>query len=779
MPSESDFFSRRDFLAGAGALAATTLLSPSRAAAASSPLGNSPLGDSPLGDSPLGDWIDDDFGLPAWHYTGPLRFPGSPVFENTPMLPDDPFFLTGNYRLTLFAHSSGALQVLTGERAWGRMNQGPIPFSGANTASVEIAGSKHALIGLDEPAAAAADKRFGIGFARYDYTLPSALAVTRLISVMPSTRVNEGVSAFLLQIRLRNTGQQPLGMHYEEAIAARYQQILAAWDEDRGAVAYSPDPAQQIGGSTAFVSFTLHPKRLLAFPTSGQMSHLEQFPPALFVHSADTQARPFAVKDPNGDTWLGTRWNGTLQPGQQQNLACIIGYTRDISAASIHNLAAQLQSASTREIALGSAFGDAWRAKIPAYVNEADLTLRREMRWNTAVLEQMAKWREYYDETIMPQGTDYDFKWGMVGSMRDQAQHALPLCHTNPAIARSTLRFIMKRTVPDGEIKLNDGGFGWSPSGPQQTSDQQLYFFMLLTEYLRVTGDASVLTETIGYYPLNCSGRDTGLAHVRQAFLYLRDRVGVGQHGIVKRWNSDWNDMFFWWPSNHPYNDVFPIAESHMNSAMAIVILGDLATQLDAHAPEAADVSAALREYRTQLSDAFMRDLGDRTFPRRAWTWTNTALGEQDMWLEPQGFTLLNPDFPADRKRRLYAELEQRLLAGESQGARQIEKPVVEPGTPQGSRENGGFWYALNGPLILGVSTFDQAAAESLLRRITFAHYAETFPNYWTGHWSGSDSLDSALLKTNGLAQMIPWCAHAHAWPLYCWLRLRELPRST
>ena len=141
----------------------------------------------------------------------------------------------------------------------------------------------------------------------------------------------------------------------------------------------------------------------------------------------------------------------------------------------------------------------------------------------------------------------------------------------------------MKRTVPDGEIKLNDEGFGWSPSGAQQTSDQQLFFFLLLAEYLRVTRDASVLRDELGYYPLNCSGHDTGLAHVRQAFLFLRDRIGVGPHGIVRRWNSDWNDMFFFWPTTMPYNRMFELGESHMNSAMAIAILGDLSTVPDAH----------------------------------------------------------------------------------------------------------------------------------------------------------------------------------------------------
>ena len=765
MTSKDDLLTRRDFLAAAGALTAVAFVPPALAAAAA---------------SPLGQWIDDGFGLPAYHYTGPLRFPSSPIYDNAPMLPDDPYFLLGNYRVTLFAHASGALQLLTGERAWARMNQarmnqGEPPFSGAYQATVEIDGNKHSLIGIDEPAALAATKRFGVGFARYDYTPSPSLSVARRISVVPSTKLGEGTSAFLVEVHLRNTGPQPLTLHYSESILAHYQPIFAPWDNDQHEVAYTAEPPVE-DGRALIVRFTPHPKRRLAFPPPGQMSRLEQLPPALFVSSADTNTVPVATEAGSPDAWIGIQSSGVLPPGEDRRLAFVIGYSRDANSA-MRELAAQLAPpvAGSAHDALGSAFGADWAKKIPAFPNEPDPILRREMRWNAAVLEQMATWREYYDETIIPQGTIYDYTWGMVGSMRDQAQHALPFCHTNPAIARSTLRFIMKRTLPDGNILLNDGGFGWSPSGAQQTSDQQLFFFLLLAEYLRVTRDVSVLTDPIGYYPLENSGRDTGLAHVRQAFLFFRDRVGVGTHGIVLRWNSDWNDMFGWWPSAHPYNDVFVVSESHMNSAMAVVILADLADRLDAaQLPESAEFIASLREYRAQLHDAFMRDLGDRAFPRRAWAWLNESLGENEMWLEPQGFTLLIPEFPADRKRRLYAELEHRLLVGEAMGPRQIEKPVVEPGTPQGSRENGGFWYALNGPVILGLATFDRPAAEDLLRRMTFANYARSFPDYWTGQWSASDSLDSSLLKTNGLSSAIPWCAHAHAWPLYCWLRLRE-----
>lgn len=763
MASEDGLLTRRGFLEGAaGAFVAASFVP--GVWAAGEP-------------ASLGGWHDDGFGLPCYRYTGALRFPSSPVENDTTMLPDDPVFLLGNNRLTLFAHASGLYQVVTGERSWGRVNQGDSRWSGSNQAVIEFGGAKHNLIGLDEPAAVSAEKYFGVGFARYDYTPGRSLKVRRVLSVAPSVKVDGGSSAFLVQVRLHNTGTEPIEVRYAETTRAQYQQLFATWSTDPGEVTYTPQPSKQLGADVVQVSFIAKPRRKLAFPPAGQMSRLEQFPPSLFVKSLSTEAHLLSQNDAAGHPCIGVSCTVTLKPGEQRDVAFVTGYSRDVSSSAIDALTSGFHPASVE--ALGSAFGADWQKALPAFSDEKDAALRREMRWNAAMLAAMATWREYYDETIIPQGTVYDYIWGVAASSRDMAQQALPMCHINPAVARSTLRYIMKRILPDGEVKLNDQGFGWVGSGAQQTSDQQLFFFLLLAEYLRVTRDTSILTDEIEYYPRECSGRDTGLAHVRQAFLFLRDRVSVGSHGIVRRWNSDWNDMFFFWPTSMPYNRMFESGESHMNSAMAIVILGDLATTIDSlHDSAATELTAAMREYRTQLNEAWMADLGDRKFPRRAWTDNKSSLGDDNMWLEPQGFALLIPEFSTERKRQLYAEVERRLLAGEAMGARQIETPVTQPGTPPGSRENGGFWYALNGPLVLGVATFDPQAAEGLMRRMTFANYARAFPNYWTGQWTASDALDSALLKTNGLSENIVFCAHAHAWPLYCYLRLRSTSRT-
>jgi hypothetical protein len=221
---------------------------------------------------------------------------------------------------------------------------------------------------------------------------------------------------------------------------------------------------------------------------------------------------------------------------------------------------------------------------------------------------------------------------------------------------------------------------------------------------------------------------------------------------------------------------------------MAVVILGDLATVLDsvkptlpASAADVATLTGAMREHRARLLQAYLTDWGSRPFPRRIYVRPGESFGEDEMWLEPQGFTLLIPELPATRKRALFAEIERRVMQGEALGARQIEKPKAHPGWEPGSRENGGFWYALNGPLILGVDTFDHETAMALLKRMGYSNYARRFPSYWAGQWSAADNLESSLLPTEGLPDQTwtysdgpVYCAHAHAWPLYCYYRLRE-----
>jgi len=584
----------------------------------------------------LGRWLDDEHGLPCYRYLGPLSFRTAMKNGQPARLPDDPFFLLGNYRLTLFVHASGRYQLITGERAWARMNRGDAPGTGANAAAVVVDGVRHELVGLDQPAAIEAEKVFGVGYARYGYRLGPSLTVTRTISVLPSRKPGDGTSAFLVTVRLRNGGASTLNLSYSESVRPNYEPILMEGAAERRLAKFTQAVARDDAAGIIRAETKARGVRRLSFAPRGQMARLDGAPPALFLKAS----APIRLSS-EGDQF-GVRCDVEVDANGEKEITFVVGYSHDPALEAIEALAARLLGAGD--------FGAAWQKAIPGFDDEPDAELRREMRWDAAVLEAMATYKEYYDETVVPQGTVYDYMWGAMLSNRDFAQHALPLCHTNPALARSVLRFIMKRMVPDGEIKLSDEGYGWAAHGPMLTSDQQLYFFMLLAEYLRATGDRSILSEDIAYYPLECSGKGSGRDHVRRAFLFLRDRIATGSHGLVRLWNSDWNDMFYWWPNEIAYNVMFLNAESHMNSAMAAVILGDLASVL----PEGDELTAAVREYRGEILSAYLRDWGSRPFPRRAYVRGEEAYGDGDMWLEPQGFTLLIPEVDRDRKGRLW-----------------------------------------------------------------------------------------------------------------------------
>jgi cellobiose phosphorylase len=227
-----------------------------------------------------------------------------------------------------------------------------------------------------------------------------------------------------------------------------------------------------------------------------------------------------------------------------------------------------------------------------------------------------------------------------------------------------------------------------------------------------------------------------------------------------------------------------------MNTAMALVFLDEIWKPFDFFVISddeqeenlrIAKLSASIERYRDDLLNAYLKDWEGRDYPRRLYVNDSLVFGEDQMFLEPMGFTLQIRELSVEKKQMLYNRIKEKLLQNEVLGARQQEKPVDYDILPGGSRENGGFWWALNGPLIIGVNTFNHAEAWELFKNMTFANYADNFPEYWSGHWSASDNIDSSLLPTEGLPdQAYIWsetpvyCAHAHAWPLYCYYKLTE-----
>lgn len=740
----------------------------------------------------IGTWDWDDAGLPTYDYTGGFPFHAKDKLGRDAGMSDDPCFILGNYRLTLFVHASGMVQFITGERGWARLNHGGKNRGWNRTmlsvASGGVAAVTQVLAGGDVRAEPNSEQTYGVGYSRSVFHLQNGLTVTRVLAVKPSAHLHEGNPCFLIAATLTNHGPDAVSARYREEVLANYVMMN---DQDASPadqrVEYIPrskvDPARGL----ATTDFSFRSVKLLVPPECPDDAYTHDIaPPLLFLKAESTVGATTTVEtrsDGVGEILSGET-EVTLEPGESRTVRFVIGLSFARDDASIDaQITELLAEAEVRDGA--GPFSSQWRKLLPNFDGEQDPILRREMTWNTYTLEAMATYSQYFRETFIPQGSVYAYHLGQSASNRDHLQHALPMMFTNPSLAKSCIRHAMKHSLHDGEIKRQTIGFGYSDPGIYMESDPQLYMFMAVAEYLRITGDHAFLNETVDYYPMEMRRSEKVLTLLTKHFIYLRDTVGTGKHGLVKMLNSDWSDSFF---HRHSPNIYRLFAESHMNSTMALAVLPPFIRELkraSQHLPNptlADDLIGGLNAYHDALHVAVMQDMEGRTFAPRCY------LGEHDepelkfgmdhLCLEAQPFLLQIEEFPFERKRRLFHEIRTRVLDMEKSGARTREVPIWDR---EGRGEDGGIWWAHQGPLLVGVATFDREAALRLLRRFTFHVIAENYPDYWLGHWTSADSFESTLSNREGLYHswtdraFQPFCAHSHAWMLYSYFRIREL----
>ena len=65
--------------------------------------------------SPIGDWKTDAAGLPCFEYVGSVPYKATLANGDSVKLDSAPWFVLGNYQLTLFTHVSGQYELITGQ----------------------------------------------------------------------------------------------------------------------------------------------------------------------------------------------------------------------------------------------------------------------------------------------------------------------------------------------------------------------------------------------------------------------------------------------------------------------------------------------------------------------------------------------------------------------------------------------------------------------------------------------------------------------------------------
>lgn len=462
--------------------------------------------------APVAKWGETPAGMPYVQYTG--SFTAGDVST-------DPYFLLGNYRMNLLTHVSGTYQLMSGERVWARFNADPDrPDYGRNRAVLKIDDKSYELVGNnDQTSSDDYAVTSGIGFTRYDYVLDGGVKCSRMISVMPSENVNEGRPSFLLTVTLRNTSNSTLKVTYEEVLSPCFipvsEQNLAVSERS-----YRYDYTTGISFRCVTATFDPVVQKYVRWTEDGAPTMFENAPKSLFMYSSDAFIRVldsgiYAVLD-----------DVKIRPGQTRTFEVVVG----IADGDVKKNADEMLKVA--EEGQFGAFASLWKAKMPDLKAERDNARRREMYWNAHALEASAVYDSFFGETFVPSGADVTYRHGRKLSTLDHIQAVLPLCYTDPALAKSALRFVMKHSDQFGRIADGSLGSGHMLPSSSEHCELQASLFHAVSEYLRITGDTAFLEDFFEVRPFGKSTFTSPMQVLESCFFFLRDEYLAEDSGL-------------------------------------------------------------------------------------------------------------------------------------------------------------------------------------------------------------------------------------------------------
>lgn len=826
---------RRTFLELAGVGLANTLAPRTLLATQAAPQirpgnqGPEPAATGDYGSGHFGRWQTDAHGLPAYRYTcdqltDPLAvLPVDKAWRS----PTDHMHQVGNDRLVAVASNYGHLQIRQDEGGPKFLND-YLPEEDRYGAGIGFLADDNGFVlsTYYTGAATTFDRIFGMGYlqkrvAAKAYVVDQILFAPRgddpvLISQVTITNQSAqtvrprwveywGCQNYQFSYRsLMESGVltgAPIAVKRRREFAARFSHHFRKLPGGKGLLetqtflGRSPDEeiawqkTQESLGAKSTGFFGGPPAPLAPGASMEDLS-----PPATFLVSLDAPADNFAthckqffggsIDRPHG---MATSLNNdlsaegpesafllermlVLKPGESRTISFLYGYLPERFSAD--ELIAKYSAEPARHWAQSCA---KWKSAAPVFSTPAHPWVEREAVWSSYYLRSGLTYDNFFREHILSQGASYQYLAGLQGAARDPLQHVLPFLFTDPAIVCSVLRYTLKEIQLDGSIPYAMVGHGVPMPCVYQPSDLQLWVLWVATEYVLATRDQEFLQERIPLYPRQDPRPDdpTVLDLLDRCFTHFTSAIGVGQHGLQRLYNGDWNDSIVYTHlTPEQRKEEFPVGESVLNAAMAAYVLDYYAEMLDGvghHEPAARARNKAKGQREAVSAQWYGR------WYRRAWLDDELGwVGEKQMWLEPQPWALIGGCVPQDKIATLMATIDELMRRPSPIGAMLQSQPDPTMKDEPGTGTNGGIFYAINGTLIWALSLTDGEMAWDEWQKNTLARHAEVYPDKWFGIWSGPDAYHSSLsTQPGGTGVDFPVLnMHAHAWPLYASVKL-------
>lgn len=781
------------------------------------------------GSGHFGHWRKDLHGLPAYRYTcNQLTDPHAilPVDKEWES-PTNHIHQVGNDRLVAVASNYGNIQVRQDEGSPKFLND-YCPEQSRYGGGIGFLADDHglALSTYYTGAADSFDRVFGMGylqkrvtarqytvnqviFAPYgdDPVLVSQVTITNHSSQTVKPRWVEYWGCSNYQFSYRSLmesgvlGGSPSAVERRRDLSARFKHTFHAMEGGKGLLETQTflgrTPQEEQIWQQTQASLTAKPTGFFGGPTPPLPagSSMEDFsPPPTFLASLDAPIDGYAtdatrffsggIEHPQGVSTplandLSTQGPESafflerqlaLKPGESRTLYFLYGYLPQ--GFSVEVLVAKYAG---DPASLWSRSSSQWKRTAPMFRTPAHPWVEREALWSSYYLRSGFTYDNFFREHILSQGAGYQYQAGLQGAARDPLQHVLPLIFTDPQIVRQVLRYTLKEIQSDGSIPYAVVGHGVPMPCVYRPSDLQLWVLWVASEYVLATRDREFLQERIPLYPRQEALPDdpTVLDLLSSSFTHLTTKIGVGQHGLLKLFNGDWNDSIVYTHLTPEQRaEVFPIGESVLNAAMAAYVFDYYARMLDyIEHPKFAEKS---REKAKKQRDAVRAQWCGHWY-RRAWLSEKLGwVGEKQMWLEPQPWALIGGCVPPNEVGTLVTTIDELARRPSPIGALLQSQPDPTMKDEPGTGTNGGIFVAINGTLIWALALVNGEMAWDEWQKNSLAHHAETYPDMWFGIWSGPDCYHSVLSKwPGGTGVNFPVLnMHSHAWPLYSAIKL-------
>ncbi len=284
-------------------------------------------------------------------------------------------------------------------------------------------------------------------------------------------------------------------------------------------------------------------------PTSGELTRTMTGDRSEFIGRNGSLGRPAAMSR----AWLAGRFGAALDAcgaiqvpfvladGGERQIVFRLGAATSVEQARALNLRLRKSGSARAALANVERF---WQQRLSAVQVQTpdpafDVLANGWLVYQTLVARYWAR-SGYYQS-----GGAYGF--------RDQLQDVMALVHVEPSLVRAHLLRAAARQYPEGDVQ-----HWWHPPSGRgvrtRCSDDYLWLPLACCRFVRVTGDASVLDETVtfisgrplgpdeeSYYDLP-SASDTSGSLYLHCVRAIEHGLRFGVHGLPLMGSGDWND---------------------------------------------------------------------------------------------------------------------------------------------------------------------------------------------------------------------------------------------